>query len=148
MPKNPFDELDKKFKTSPTAALDKTYEVVKKEKNLPDLPEDIEADKDFQEARNILKRANVYAEDAIQGILNIAKNSDQPRAYEVAATLIKTLQDGAKDTIEVREKQKRVKGETASGKGAKVTNNNLFVGSTKDLLNAIKGKDVDPKKIN
>ena len=148
MPKNPFDELDKKFKTSPTAALDKTYEVVKKEKNLPDLPEDIEADKDFQEARNILKRANVYAEDAIQGILNIAKNSDQPRAYEVAATLIKTLQDGAKDTIEVREKQKRVKGETTSGKGAKVTNNNLFVGSTKDLLNAIKGKDVDPKKIN
>ena len=148
MPKNPFDELDKKFKTSPTAALDKTYEVVKKEKNLPDLPEDVEADKDFQEARNILKRANVYAEDAIQGILNIAKNSDQPRAYEVAATLIKTLQDGAKDTIEVREKQKRVKGETNSGKGAKVTNNNLFVGSTKDLLNAIKGKDVDPKKIN
>jgi hypothetical protein len=146
MPKNPFDELDKKFKTSPTTALDKTFEVVKKEKNLPDLPPEIEADKDFQEARNILKRANVYAEDAIQGILNIAKNSDQPRAYEVAATLIKTLQDGAKDQIEIREKQKRVKGET--DKKAAVTNNNLFVGSTKDLLNAIKGKDVDPKKIN
>jgi len=144
---NPFEKLDKKFKTSPTAALDKTLTKVREEKDLPVPAEthDKQLESDFQEARDILKRTATYSEEAIQGILNIAKNSDHPRAYEVAGQLIKTLQDNAQGMLDVQDKAKRVKGET--GKSSKVTNNNLFVGSTKDLLKALGREEKDPKVI-
>ena len=70
----------------------------------------------------------------------IARNSDQPRAYEVAGGLIKNLQDNAKDMLDVHERQKRISADDPKAKNIK-TQNNLFVGSTKDLLKAIKNED-------
>ena len=88
----------------------------------------------------MLKQAEAYNAEAIEGILHIARNSDQPRAYEVAGGLIKNLQDNAKDMIDVHERQKRVTADDPK-KGQIKTQNNLFVGSTKDLLKAIKDED-------
>ena len=59
-------------------------------------------------------RSEAYNSEAIEGILNIARNSDQPRAYEVAIAAIKNLQDNAKDMLAVQETQKRI--ETEEGK--------------------------------
>lgn len=138
-----FDSLDDTFKTDKTKALSSNLKEVREKNNLPapvSTPEK-ELEDDYQEAREILKRTADYSEEAVKGILHIAKNSDQPRAYEVAGQLIKTLQDNAKDMMAVQEQKKKTEGETTASNN-KVTNNNLFVGSTKDLLRALNKEDV------
>lgn len=124
-----FDALDKTFQTSKTET----------EQTLPMVPESHEdkLEGDFEEARMALKRAMAYNEEAVQGILSIAQNSDNPRAYEVAGQLIKSMAEGAKDIMDVQEKKQKI--DKADGKLAQntVTNNNLFVGSTSELLKMI-----------
>ena len=138
-----FDSLDSTFKVSPTRALDANLKKTRIENNLPTpLPDqDKELESDFQDARDILKKTSDYSEQAIQGILHIAKNSDSARAYEVAGQLIKTLQDSALGMLDVQEKKAKVSAIKKIPVGNSVTNNNLFVGSTKDLLRAL-NKDV------
>ena len=138
-----FDSLDSTFKVSPTRALDVNLKKTRIENNLPtSLPDqDKELESDFQDARDILKKTSDYSEQAIQGILHIAKNSDSARAYEVAGQLIKTLQDSALGMLDVQEKKAKVSAIKKIPVGNSVTNNNLFVGSTKDLLRAL-NKDV------
>ena len=142
---NPFEELDATFNTKDkTKALESNLKKTREENNLPvplaNAEQDLEDD--FQEARDILKRTAEYSEEAIKGMLHIAKNSDQPRAYEVAGQLIKALQDNANAMMDVQDKAKKVKGEEVRAKNNAVTNNNLFVGSTKDLLRALKDEQV------
>tara|TARA_B100000131_G_scaffold223729_1_gene215335 strand:- start:619 stop:1131 length:513 start_codon:yes stop_codon:yes gene_type:complete len=148
--KNPFEDLDKKFNTKEvTKALEENLKKTQEERQLPAVDmsqEDKDAllrkqqEEDLQYARSILKQAEAYNDEAIQGIMHIARNSDQPRAYEVAGTLIKNLQDTAKDMLDVHERHKRVTADDPK-KGQIKTQNNLFVGSTKDLLKAIKDED-------
>ena len=148
--KNPFEDLDKKFNTKEvTKALEENLRKTQEERQLPAVDmseEDKEAllrkqqEEDLQYARSMLKQAEAYNAEAIEGILHIARNSDQPRAYEVAGGLIKNLQDNDKDMIDVHERQKRVTADDPK-KGQIKTQNNLFVGSTKDLLKAIKDED-------
>ena len=143
---NPFEELDATFNTKDkTKALESNLKQTREENNLPvplaNAEQDLEDD--FQEARDILKRTAEYSEEAIKGMLHIARNSDQPRAYEVAGQLIKALQDNANAMMDVQDKAKKVKGEEAkSNTTSGVTNNNMFVGSTKDLLRALKAEQV------
>ena len=138
-----FDSLDNTFKVSPTRALDVNLKKTRIENNLPTPLPDQEKDleNDFQDARDILKKTADYSDQAIQGILHIAKNSDSPRAYEVAGQLIKTLQDSAQSMLDIQEKKAKVSAIKKIPVGNSVTNNNLFVGSTKDLLRAL-NKDV------
>ena len=99
MPKNKvFDALDKTFNTVTTELAEKKGGAI----TVPE-KEDEKLDKDFEEARNLLKRSAEYAEEAAQGILNVATNSDNPRAYEVAGQIIKTMGEQAKDMMEVQE---------------------------------------------
>ena len=147
--KNTFEDLDKAFNTKEvTKALESNLKKVQEERQLPaiDMSEDEkealhakQQEEDLQYARSILKQAEAYNAEAIEGILHIARNSDQPRAYEVAGGLIKNLQDTAKDMLEVQEKHKRIVDDGSKGKNIK-TQNNMFVGSTKDLLQALKGE--------
>ena len=160
--KNPFTDLDKKFNTKEvTKALEKNLKEREDErkKQLPEVAisdEDRQKllakqqEEDFQYARQILKQAEAYNDEAIQGILHIARNSDQPRAYEVAGVLIKNLKDTAKDMIDVQERQKRVTADDPAVKGSVKTQNNLFVGSTKELLSALKAdaKVIDVEKVD
>jgi len=142
---NPFEELDATFNTKDkTKALESNLKQTREENNLPVPSANAEQDleDDFQEARDILKRTAEYSEEAIKGMLHIARNSDQPRAYEVAGQLIKALQDNANAMMDVQDKAKKVKGEEVKAKNNAVTNNNLFVGSTKDLLRALKDEQV------
>ena len=144
-----FEELDKAFKTKEiTKALETNLRKTEEERQLPavDMSEEEkdalhakQQEEDLQYARMMLKQAEAFNAEAIEGILHIARNSDQPRAYEVAGGLIKNLQDNAKDMLDVHEKQKRITADDSKGKQIK-TQNNMFVGSTKDLLQALKGE--------
>ena len=149
--KNTFEELDKSFNTKEiTKALETNLKKTQEERQLPavDMSDEDkqilhakQQEEDLQYARMMLKQAEAYNAEAIEGILHIARNSDQPRAYEVAGGLIKNLQDNAKDMLDVHEKQKRITADDPKARNIK-TQNNLFVGSTKDLLKAIKEDDI------
>jgi hypothetical protein len=97
--------------------------------------EDINSDYKYQ-------RDNLYAlvergQDAIEGILNIARESDQPRAYEVAGNLIKNVADVTDKLMILQEKMKNVKSEKPNG--PRNVTNTLYVGSTADLQKLLKG---------
>tara|TARA_Y100000389_G_scaffold153771_1_gene154103 strand:+ start:3521 stop:3952 length:432 start_codon:yes stop_codon:yes gene_type:complete len=123
-------------------ALDKTFQVTQTKTDEPKTPAIItdsedSVEGDFEEARQALKRSMSYNEEAIQGILGIAQNSDNPRAFEVAGQLIKSMAEGAKDIMEVQEKKQKIDKVNGNIDASNVTNNNLFVGSTSDLLKMI-----------
>jgi hypothetical protein len=99
--------------------------------------EPIDSVTDYQYARgnmiNILEKGN----QALDGMLDVADQSQHPRAYEVVATLIKTLADANKDLIELAKKTKEL--EKIDGvESPQTINNNLFVGSTVELQKLLK----------
>jgi inactivated superfamily I helicase len=74
-------------------------------------------------------------------MIELAKNSEHPRTYEVAGQLIKTVSDVAKDLIDLQRKVKDLKqGEPENIKN--ITNNNVvFAGSTAELMKMLGKKD-------
>ena len=98
--------------------------------------EDVDADYDYQRENfyNLIEKG----QDAIQGILNVAKESDHPRGYEVAGSLIKQVAEVTEKLGDLQEKMKRLK-EVPNSAPKNVTNA-LFVGSTAELQKMLKGK--------
>ena len=89
-------------------------------------------------------RGNLYSiiekgQEAIDGILEIAQESEMPRAYEVAGQLIKSVSDATDKLIDLQKKLKDVNEEQVV-KGPSTVNNSLFVGSTADLAKLIKSE--------
>jgi hypothetical protein len=90
---------------------------------------------DFEYARGNLIAAIEKGQEALSGILDVAGMSQNPRSYEVVATLLKTVADANKDLLEL---QKRKMDLTGIGPAPTTVNNNLFVGSTAELQQLIK----------
>ena len=87
-------------------------------------------------------RANLYSliekgQEAINGIMELASETDQPRAYEVAGQLIKSVGDVTDKLIDLQKKLKDVEEETVKTTN-NVTNNAVFVGSTAELSKLLK----------
>lgn len=98
-------------------------------------PSDEKVDIDFLEVRKNLKQLVSTGEEAIEGILKVAQEGDSPRAYEVAATLIKTVSEINKDIIDIHQRMKSM--EQSKVVQHNTTNNSIFVGSTSDLQDLI-----------
>lgn len=98
-------------------------------------PSEEKVDIDFLEVRKNLKQLVSTGEEAIEGILKVAQEGDSPRAYEVAATLIKTVSEINKDIIDIHQKMKSM--EQTKVVQNNTTNNSIFVGSTSDLQDLI-----------
>ena len=91
-------------------------------------------------------RGNLYSiiekgQEAINGILELAQESEMPRAYEVAGQLIKSVADATDKLMDLQKKLKDVNEEKES-KGPTTVNNALFVGSTAELQKLLKGQNV------
>ena len=97
----------------------------------------VESDYDF--ARSNLINVIDKGREALDDMLGVAQMSQQPRAYEVIATLIKTLSDSNKDLLELSKKVKELKSD--DDQGPKTVNNNLFVGSTAELQKLLKNNE-------
>ena len=127
-----------------TKALDMNPLVVEEEKQeeLPAVVEkQDEAEEDFELARKNLQELAKKGNKALDELILLAKNSEHPRAYEVVATLIKTLADANKDLLDTRKKKLDIdksRGVVKNDEGKTVTNNNLFVGSTAELQKFLK----------
>ena len=76
--------------------------------------------------------------DAIEGILEIARESEHPRTYEVAGNLIKQVAEVTEKLGELQEKMKRLK--EVPNNAPKSVTNALYVGSTAELQKLLKGK--------
>ena len=102
----------------------------------PQYNDDIENDYKYQRENfyNLVERGT----DAIDGILEIARESEHPRTYEVAGNLIKQVAEVTEKLGELQEKMKRLK-EVPSNAPKNVTNA-LYVGSTAELQKLLKGK--------
>jgi hypothetical protein len=107
-----------------------------------------DVDHDYQYVRQNLHETIDKGSTALDALLELAKASEHPRAFEVVGQLTKTLVDANKDLIEVQRKIKELKKDTVERETAKnVTNNNLFVGSTADLLKALRNKDDEDVRV-
>jgi len=94
---------------------------------------------DYEYARSNLYGIIETSTNALDQLVELAKASEHPRAFEVVSQLTKTLVDANKDLLEIQKKVKELQKEDQKVDGeANVTNNNLYVGSTADLLKMIK----------
>ena len=108
--------------------LEKIEEVKKEQKT--------DVEKDYEYARGNLYSLMEKSQEALNGILELAQESEMPRAYEVAGQLIKSTGEIADKILLVHKILKDV--EEDKPKGPTTVNNALFVGSTADLAKFLK----------
>ena len=94
-------------------------------------------DKDYDYARTNFYNVIESGTEALEQMLDVAKASEHPRAYEVVATIMKTLIDSNKELVAMSSKKAEDDNDGPVEDKA-VTNNNLFVGSTAELQQVLK----------
>jgi hypothetical protein len=97
---------------------------------------DNKSDKDFSDVRNNLIDLIDTGKVAIEGILNVAENGDQPRAYEVVSQMLKTVSELNNDLLGIHQKAKDVQKDN-NKYTQNTTNNSIFVGSSSELLDML-----------
>tara|TARA_R100001129_G_scaffold185936_3_gene175796 strand:+ start:368 stop:796 length:429 start_codon:yes stop_codon:yes gene_type:complete len=128
-----FDDLNDAFNVSDDVVKTEIVEKTSSEILKPTI-DDVKKDYDYT-------RGNLYSiiekgQEAINGILELAQESEMPRAYEVAGQLIKNVADATDKLMDLQKKLKDV--EEEKKKGPSTVNNALFVGSTADLAKMLK----------
>ena len=96
---------------------------------------------DFEYARGNIINTIEKGNEALQGILDVAGMGQHPRAYEVAANLVKTMVEANKDLLDLTKKRKEIE-KADNALNPQNVNNNLFVGSTAELLKALKSNNI------
>ena len=126
-----FSGLEKAFGEEPSE-LERHVEETKslKKSQTPDVQQDYEI------SRAQLHNLVMKGQEAVDGILDVARASDHPRAYEVAATTIKAVGDVTDKLIDLQTKMKELDKEEK--KGPTNVTNAMFVGSTSDLQKMLK----------
>ena len=109
---------------------------IKKETEVIQLPANVEnMETDYRYTRENLYSLVERGQDAIDGILDLCKETEQPRAYEVAGQLIKTVGETAEKLLDV---QKKIKDLEKEDEHIKTQHNHLYVGSTSELQKFLK----------
>jgi len=127
-----FDGLNDVFGAEPA-------EIQKVENTKPSLKKSETEDvkKDYDVSRAQLHSLLMKGQEAVDGILDVARASDHPRAYEVAGQLIKNVADTADKLIDLQKKMKELDAEDKKS-GPSTVNNTMFIGSTADLQKMLK----------
>lgn len=126
-----FENLDKAFNVD--SAIEKAEETASELKKVSG-SRDIQDD--YEYTRGHLYNLIEKGQEAINGILDVAQNSDHPRAYEVAGNLIKHVADISDKLLDLQKKVKEVSEDKV--KGPTNVTNAMFVGSTSELQKMIK----------
>ena len=128
-----FDDLNDAFNVETDIVPAETTKVQKKEvKSNGD-----HIQKDYEYTRGNLYSIIEKGQEAIHGILELAPESEMPRAYEVAGQLIKSVADTTDKLADLHKKIKDIEEDNSKTQG-NVTNNALFVGSTAELQKMLK----------
>ena len=117
-------------------ALDVKAEIVREK---PKIQKQVDDDptKDYEYSRAQFYNLIEKGQEAVDGILDVAGDSQHPRAYEVAGQLIKHIADTTDKLVDLQKKMKDLDEDKPKGP-SNVTNNALFVGSTSELSKMIK----------
>ena len=91
---------------------------------------------DYEYARGSMINVIEKGQEALSDMLDVAQRSQHPRGYEVVATLINSLASANKDLLDLIKKKKDL--EQSNNGGPSTVNNNLYIGSTADLLKLLK----------
>ena len=139
--------MDKRFKDL-NETFDVTGEIVSSEPIKP-IPKEVEAIKTDTRKDYEYTRGNLYSliekgQEAVNGILELAQETEQARAYEVAGQLIKSVADATDKLLDLQKKLKDVEEDTKKSSPTNVTNA-LFVGSTADLAKLLKQNKTEDK---
>lgn len=134
-----YEEIDDALDITPTKV--ESAKIAKKESQVIEVvtttKEQLKKDYDYT-------RGNLYSliekgQEAVDGILELAQESDSPRAFEVAGQLIKHVGDVADKLVDLQKKVKDIEKEDGkSSTSTNVTNNAVFFGSTADLQKFLK----------
>jgi GTP cyclohydrolase II len=130
---NNYEDIDKALNIESSIV-----EVEKPIQNLdivPSKPDDIRKDYEYT-------RANLYSliekgQETLNGIMELAAETDSPRAYEVAGQILKSVGDTADKLIDLQRKMRLIEDEAVKTTN-NVTNNAVFVGSTSELQKLLK----------
>lgn len=114
--------------------------VIKTTPKVPRPKENEDVDSDYKYSRENLYNLVERGQDAIDGILDLAREGEHPRAYEVAGQLIKNVGEVTEKLLQLQEKMKKLK--DVPDKAPKNVTNALFVGSTTELNKLLKGKPI------
>jgi len=130
--------MEQIFDVAPVEVIEKEALPAVIEKENTELDEDLKAD--YETVRNNYEEIIEKGKDAIDDILEIARESEHPRAFEVAATMIKNLTEANEKLILLQKQMRDMK------KGQKETSKTtidkaIFVGSTAELSKLLKGKE-------
>ena len=130
-----FDKLDDTFNIIPHEVGEESS-IVK----MPSEAGDIE--EDYSYSRGQLYNLIQKGQEAIDGIMDVARNSDHPRAYEVALQGMKHVSDMTDKLIDLQKKMKASE-EDVPQKGPSTINNTMFVGSTAELQKFLKQSKIN-----
>jgi hypothetical protein len=133
-----FDGLNETFNVTGEIVSSSPETTIEKIEKVSNSIDDVKKDYDYT-------RGNLYSliekgQEAINGILELAQESEMPRAYEVAGQLIKNVADATDKLMDLQKKLKDIE-EDRGVKGPTNVTNALFVGSTAELAKLLKNND-------
>lgn len=105
-------------------------------------------DDDYDFARGNYYELVKKGEEAIEMMLDLARESEHPRAFEVLSTMMKQNAEITDRLMELQKKKKDVLETAVTEQPAQLTQNNVFVGSTTDLQKLILNKQKEKEVIN
>ena len=137
-----FDKLNETFNVDDGIIPVESKSIIEKVEKISLAIDDVKKDYDYT-------RGNLYSliekgQEAINGILELAQESEMPRAYEVAGQLIKNVGDITDKLLDLQKKVKDI--EEDKPKGPTTVNNALFVGSTAELAKLLKQQSQETKE--
>ena len=135
-----YDGIDDALDTT-----SETLEVKPVKKQKPDRLTKSDVDKDYEYTRGQLYSIIEKGQETLDGVLELAQETNSPRAYEVAGQLIKNVSDATDKLLKLQKELKDLNAEDKKSP-SHVTNNALIVGTTAELQKLIKKGLMDEKK--
>ena len=141
MEKDKFSSIDKALNTSSEVVdVQPLVEEIKEEKKPS---ETVDVSKDYEYTRSNLYSLIEKGQETLNGVMELADQTQSPRAYEVAGQIIKSVADTTDKLLDL---QKKVKELDSEKKGpTNITNNAMFVGSTAELQKMLKEMNKNSK---
>jgi hypothetical protein len=139
-----FESLNKTFNIEPEVV---STEIEKIEPVSTEIKpeEDVLLDKDFEILRGVLHSTLSKSQEALDGVLELAQETNSPRAYEVVSMIVKSINDTSNQMMENHKKKKDIKKDTGSGP-ASITNNAMLFCTTAELSKMLKEQLRPPKE--